>query len=54
MPPPDTDNDGLTNAEEAQLGTDPNDGDTDGDTYADGGEVLSGTDPLDPNDPDNG
>lgn len=54
MAPADSDGDGLTNAEEAQLGTDPNDGDTDGDTYADGGEVLSGTDPLDPNDPDNG
>jgi hypothetical protein len=53
-PPPDADGDGLTDAEEAQLGTNPNNQDTDGDTYADGGEVLSGTDPLDPNDPDNG
>ena len=53
-PPPDSDGDGLTNAEEQQLGTNPNNQDTDGDTYADGGEVLSGTDPLYPNDPDNG
>ena len=36
---PDPDNDGLTNAEEALLGTDPNNDDTDGDTLLDGVEV---------------
>jgi hypothetical protein len=49
--PPDNDGDGLTNAEEQQLGTDPNDDDTDGDGISDSGEVLQGTDPTDVNDP---
>ena len=49
--PPDNDGDGLTNAEEQQLGTNPNDDDTDGDGISDSGEVLQGTDPLDVNDP---
>ncbi len=35
---PDTDNDGLTDALEAQLGTDPNDDDTDDDGLKDGSE----------------
>jgi hypothetical protein len=50
--PPDPDADGdedfLTNAEEAELGTDPANPDTDADEYKDGDEVLEGTDPLDP------
>lgn len=45
---PDDDNDGLTDAEELILGTDPLDPDTDGDGVNDGVEVLAGTDPLDP------
>ena len=45
----DADNDGLTNAEEMELGTDPYNPDTDGDGVTDFGEVAgSGTDPLDP------
>ena len=43
----DDDGDGLTNAEEAELGTDPSLSDTDGDGYSDGEEVHAGTDPLD-------
>ena len=46
----DRDEDGLTNAEETELGTDPDLEDTDGDNYNDQNETLSGTDPLDPND----
>ncbi|SNR26439.1 C-terminal domain of CHU protein family protein, partial [Maribacter sedimenticola] len=42
----DCDNDGLTNGEEASLGTDPNNLDTDGDGIGDGQEVIDGTDPL--------
>jgi hypothetical protein len=43
----DTDNDGLTNNEEATLGTDPNNPDTDGDSIIDGQEVNTDTtDPL--------
>ncbi len=50
-PPPsvDTDGDGLSDAEEAQLGTDPNAVDTDGDGYEDGWEVDEGTSPTNPN-----
>jgi len=48
----DPDGDGLTNLQEFELGTDPNDPDTDGDGLSDGYEVGIGTDPLDPNDPD--
>lgn len=44
---PDADMDGLTDAEEAELGTDPNDADSDDDTYLDSHEVMEGTDPLD-------
>ncbi len=42
----DCDNDGLTNAEEATLGTDPLNPDTDGDGVLDGTELNDGTDPL--------
>ncbi|NNC87705.1 MAG: hypothetical protein HKN82_04505 [Akkermansiaceae bacterium] len=45
--------DGLTNAQEFQFGTDPNDPDSDGDTLEDGPEIAGAglrppTDPLDP------
>ncbi len=44
----DTDGDGLGDAAEAELGTDPFNADTDGDGFSDGDEVkLYGTDPLD-------
>ncbi|MFA6533930.1 MAG: thrombospondin type 3 repeat-containing protein [Patescibacteria group bacterium] len=46
---PDADGDGLTDAEEAALGTNPNKPDTDADGYVDGQEVRSGFDPLLPN-----
>ena len=43
----DSDNDGLTNNEESDLGTDPNNPDSDGDGIVDGEEVLvDNTDPL--------
>ena len=48
-PNADPDNDGLSNAQEIQLGTDPLNADTDGDTYVDGLEVLLKSDPLNPN-----
>jgi len=41
----DADGDGLTNAEEATLGTDPDDPDTDDDGFEDGEEVEAGTNP---------
>src|SRR5690606_18729059 len=44
----DSDGDGLTNGEEAALGTDPDDADTDGDGVPDGDEV--GGDPVNPRD----
>ena len=43
----DPDGDGLTDEEEVDLGTDPNDPDTDDDGINDGQEVTDGTDPLD-------
>src|SRR4051794_24879513 len=46
----DADGDGLSDEEEADLGTDPADADSDGDGVSDGAEVDAGTDPLDPND----
>jgi hypothetical protein len=46
----DSDNDGLTDAEETTLGTDPTDLDTDGDGESDGVEVSGGSDPLDMDD----
>lgn len=46
---PDTDSDGLVDATEDWLGTDPNLKDTDGDDLWDGAEVFTHTtDPLDP------
>lgn len=44
----DTDFDGLGNADELSLGTDPDNADTDGDGDLDGHEVANGGDPLDP------
>ncbi len=44
----DTDGDGLTNAQEREAGTDPEDPDTDDDTYLDPWELTEGTDPTDP------
>jgi hypothetical protein len=46
----DDDNDGLSDAQEAGLGTNPLVADTDGDGFDDGVEVAAGTDPLDPDD----
>jgi len=43
----DADADGLTDAEEAELGTDPTNADSDGDGYEDGYEAGYGTDPND-------
>jgi len=50
----DTDGDGLTDAEEGTLGTDPTDPDTDGDGMSDGAEVAAGLDPLDADQDGNG
>lgn len=44
----DPDGDGLTNQDEFERGTDPNEADSDGDGFDDGEEVLAGTDPLEP------
>ena len=49
----DDDNDGLTNAQEQILGTDPTIADTDGGGVNDGDEVANGTDPLDNSDDNN-
>lgn len=48
--PTDTDNDGLTDAEEAVAGTDPNNSDSDGDGLSDGDEVHQYS--TNPNSPD--
>ncbi|HET8522253.1 MAG TPA: thrombospondin type 3 repeat-containing protein, partial [Thermomicrobiales bacterium] len=45
--PTDTDGDGVSDADEATIGTDPNNVDTDGDCHSDGAEVNAGTNPLD-------
>jgi MYXO-CTERM domain-containing protein len=51
----DTDDDGLVDFREAELGTDPNDPDTDDDELLDGLEVdVAGTDPLDDDTDDDG
>ena len=50
LPNLDSDNDGLTNAQEITLGTDPLMPDTDGDGMWDGWEVHYGLNPLDPTD----
>lgn len=42
----DSDHDGLTDAQENELGTDPNKPDTDDDTLQDGEEVIRGGNPL--------
>ncbi|MBI2098899.1 hypothetical protein HYT45_00600 [Candidatus Uhrbacteria bacterium] len=44
----DDDGDGLTNAEEARYGTNPNNPDTDGDGFKDGDEVKAGYNPKGP------
>jgi YD repeat-containing protein len=44
----DADGDGLSNAQELLLGTDPLNPDTDGDGFSDGVEVATGSDPLNP------
>ena len=44
--PVDSDDDGLTDTEEAALGTDPENADSDGDGLSDGAEVDLGTNPL--------
>jgi hypothetical protein len=49
IPQNDSDNDGLTDTEEAALGTDPNNPDSDGDGLLDGEEVhVHGTQPKNP------
>jgi hypothetical protein len=42
----DTDGDGLSDADETTLETNPDDPDTDGDGFLDGFEVVTGSDPL--------
>ena len=44
----DSDQDGLTDAEERTYGTDPRNRDTDNDSYSDGAEIKAGYDPLKP------
>jgi hypothetical protein len=46
--PVDTDGDGLDDARENTIGTDPNNPDTDGDGYLDGEEIQNGFSPLVP------
>ncbi len=49
--PCDQDSDGLTNTQEASLGTGPANPDSDGDSINDGDEVTAGSNPLNPCDP---
>lgn len=50
----DSDNDGLLDGEEIELGTDPNNPDSDNDGFLDGEEIDAGSDPNDPSStPDN-
>ena len=44
--PGDRDGDGLSDTQEAELGTDPDEPDSDGDGWLDGAEVQGGTNPL--------
>ena len=46
--PADSDEDGILDEDELELGTDPNNPDTDGDGYTDGDEIADGTLPTDP------
>ena len=50
----DFDNDGLTNADEFERGTNPKLADSDGDSLNDGPEVADGTDPLSADSDDDG
>lgn len=50
---PDADRDGVTDASEGEMGTDPNHPDSDRDGASDGQEVAAGTDALDPDDTPN-
>lgn len=47
QPSDDRDRDGLENASEAELGTDPTKADSDGDGFSDGSEFRAPSDPLD-------
>lgn len=49
MIPKDSDKDGLSDALEKTLGTEPNKWDSDGDNHCDSREYREGTDPLDRN-----
>ena len=51
---PDTDGDGIGDAAEGRLGTNPNDPDTDDDGLQDGEELTYGTNPLDADSDDDG
>ena len=42
----DSDEDGLSDAEEVGLGTDPDNADSDGDGFSNGDEIAQGADPL--------
>jgi hypothetical protein len=44
----DADNDGVSDADEVALGTNPSNGDTDGDGLPDAQEIVRGTNPLNP------
>lgn len=48
QPPVDTDQDGINDRDEIDLGTDPSNADSDGDGLPDGLELSGGTNPLNP------